>query len=182
MLTELTQAQVVNGAVPISALCSEAGRHRRIGLLRPVAPLVVAVALGPLFARSVATQGAGLAVELAGVAAGLVGGCAALSLMSVRHGEAGRPVTRTGWPFAAVWVAVFGARAAFCYGSAHWFPAQLARWGAAHQVPPGVITDGLIFMAIAMLATSTLGTLARAAALGRPASEDPEMRDARADP
>jgi hypothetical protein len=170
LITALTQAQVVNGVVPISAICGEVGRHRAITLLRPAAPLAVAVALGPLFVRSIATQGVGLAVELAGVAAGLVGGFAALSLMSVFRGEAGRAASRAGWPYAAVWIAVFGARAVFSYGCVHWFPGQLAQWRLAHHVPPGVLTDALIFMAEVMLVICPLGTVARAIALTYPAT------------
>ena len=58
-----------------------------------------------------------------------------------------------------------GARAAFSYGAVHWFPAQLAQWCTAHQVTGDAITNGLIFMAVAMIATRTLGLATRAATL-----------------
>jgi hypothetical protein len=57
------------------------------------------------------------------------------------------------------------ARAMFSIGATHWFPAQLAQWAAAHQVTGAAITDGLIFMAIAMVLVRTGGLAARAARL-----------------
>ncbi|HEV2634929.1 MAG TPA: hypothetical protein VGX23_07255 [Actinocrinis sp.] len=56
-----------------------------------------------------------------------------------------------------------GARAAFSYGATNWFPAQLGHWMAAHQAPAASITDGLIFMAVAVLLTRTIGMTAQAA-------------------
>jgi hypothetical protein len=38
-------------------------------------------------------------------------------------------------------------------------------WGSAHQVTADALTDSLVFMAIAMLVTRTLGIWARAASL-----------------
>jgi hypothetical protein len=60
---------------------------------------------------------------------------------------------------------VIGARAAFSYGAAHWFPAQLDQWCLVRHVTGDAITDGLIFMAVAMILTRTAGLAARAAAL-----------------
>lgn len=61
---------------------------------------------------------------------------------------------------------MIAARAAFSYGAVHWFPTQLVNWGIAHQVTVDALTDSLVFMAIAMLVTRTLGLAARAARLG----------------
>jgi hypothetical protein len=62
-----------------------------------------------------------------------------------------------------VWIVVVGARAAFSYGATNWFPTQLDQWAFAHQVTGSAITDGLIFMALAMVLvrTASLGTRAR---------------------
>ena len=65
---------------------------------------------------------------------------------------------------------VIGGRAAFSYGCSHWFPDQLVHWMIADQVPVAAITDALVFMAIAMLVTRTLGLWARAASLPAPAA------------
>jgi hypothetical protein len=129
---------------------------------------VVAGAIVPLFIDPVVTHGNGLAVELAGTAAGIVGGLAALALISVhRSPRSGKPVSRATWPYALLWTLVIGARAAFSYGATHWFPVQLAQWGMAHHVTGAAITNGLIFMAVAMLLTRTFGLGARAATLPR---------------
>jgi hypothetical protein len=55
---------------------------------------------------------------------------------------------------------VIGARAAFSYGAAHRFPAQLDQWCLARQLTGDAITDGLVFMAVAMILTCTRGTAA----------------------
>jgi len=168
MFSELVQAELVNGAVLAATLHSDLGTHRKIGPMRLLRPAAIAAAIVPLFIDPVVTRGAGLAVELAGIAAGMLGGLAALALTRVyRSPRTGRPASRATWPYALLWTLVIGARAAFSYGAAHWFPAQLGQWCLAHQVTGAAITDGLIFMAVAMLLTRTLGLAARAAALPR---------------
>jgi hypothetical protein len=168
MFTELTQAEIINGAVLVATLHGDLGGHRKIGPLRLLRPLLIAGSVVPLFVEPLVTHGAGLAVELAGTAAGLVGGLGALALMRVyRSPGTGKPVSAAGRPLALLWLLVIGARAAFSYGSSHWFSGQLATWCIAHQVSAAAITDGLIFMAVAMVLTRTVGLAARAAALPR---------------
>lgn len=168
MFSELTQAEIVNGAVLIATLHSDLGRHRKLSAMRLLRPALVAASVVPLFIDPLVTRGTGLAVELAAVAAGLLGGLLALALIRVyRSPETGKPVTHAVWGYALLWTVVIGARAAFSYGAAHWFPAQLAQWCHAHQVTGAAITNGLIFMAVIMLLTRTAGLAARAAALTR---------------
>jgi hypothetical protein len=84
--------------------------------------------------------------------------------MSVyRSPETGKAVTRAGFAYAGLWTAVIGARAAFSYGSVHWFGPQLGRWMANNSVTSSAITDALIFMAVGMLLTRviTIGLRAR---------------------
>ncbi len=166
MASELTQAMIVNGAVLVAVLESDLGPHRKIGKLRILRPPLAACAIVPLFVARPATHGTGLLVELLATALGFLGGLAALALMSVhRSPRTGGPVSRSGWPYALLWVTVVGARTAFSYGSAHWFPTQLASWCGRHDVSAAAITDGLILMAVAMLLTRTVGLAHRAAAL-----------------
>jgi hypothetical protein len=168
MFSELAQAEIVNGFVLIAVMHSDLGTHRKIGPVRLLTPAVVAGAIIPLFIDPVVTHGAGLAVELAGVAAGMLGGLAAIALTRVyRSPRTGKPVSRATWLYALLWTLVIGARAVFSYGAAHWFPVQLAQWCMTHHVTGAAITDGLIFMAVAMLLTRTLGLGARAATLSR---------------
>jgi hypothetical protein len=68
-----------------------------------------------------------------------------------------------------LWTAVIGARALFSYGALHWFRPQLGQWMAAHAVSGGAITDGLIFMAVAMVLARTIGLAARSRHLLAPA-------------
>ena len=170
MFTELTQAELINVLVLAATLHSDLGTHRKIGPMRILRPALTAGAIVPLFLTSVVTHGTGLALELAGIAAGLLGGLAALALTRVyRSPQTGKPVSHATWPYALLWITVIGARAAFSYGSFHWFPSQLEHWCIAHQVTGAAITDGLIFMAVAMLLVRTLGLAARAASLSRTA-------------
>jgi len=172
MFSTLTQAEIVNGAVLLATLHSDLGTHRKIGPLRLLRPALVAASVVPLFIDPLVTRGTGLAVELAGAAAGLLGGLLALALTRVYRSPAtGRPVTHATWGYALLWIVVIGARTAFSYGSAHWFPTQLAQWCQSHQVTGAAITNGLIFMAVAMLLARTAGLAARAAALPRIARE-----------
>ena len=60
---------------------------------------------------------------------------------------------------------VIGARAAFSYGAGHWFQTPLVSWAIANQVTVAAITDGLIFMAIAMVLVRTVGLGVRASRL-----------------
>ena len=82
-----------------------------------------------------------------------------------RSERTGGPVSRAGWPYAAFWTVIVGARAAFSWGVAHWFTGSIVAWCIANQVSQAAITDGLIFMAIAMVIVRTAGLGARAARL-----------------
>ena len=59
----------------------------------------------------------------------------------------------------------------------HWFTAPLVSWGIAHQVSVAALTDGLIFMAIAMILVRTITLGVRASGLPARALEP---RDAEA--
>lgn len=172
MFSELAQAEIINGAVLAATLHSDLGRHRKIGPMRLLRPLTIAAGIVPLFIDPIVTHGNGLAVELAGTAAGLLGGLIAVSLMKVyRSPKTGKAVSSATWGYAALWTLIIGARAAFSYGSSHWFSAPLTHWCITNQVTGDAITNALIFMAITMMLTRTLGLAARAATL-------PKIQDA----
>jgi hypothetical protein len=166
MLSELTEAMIVNGVVLATVLATDLGRARKLGPMRLLRPMIAAAAIIPLFVSRPVLHGNGLAVEIAGVAAGVLGGLAAAALMRVYRSPAtGAPVSRAGWPYAIFWTVVIGARAAFSYGAAHWFTAPIVAWCIAHQVPEAAIVDGLIFMAVVMILARTGGLAVRAARL-----------------
>ena len=170
MLSELTEAMIVNGVVLATVLATDLGPARKIGPMRLLRPLIAAAVIVPLFVYRPVTHGTGLVVEVAGILAGLLGGLAAAALMGVyRSPENGRPVSRAGAPYAILWIVVIGARAAFSYGAAHWFTGDLVAWAVVHQVSAAAITDGLIFMAIAMVLVRTAGLGFRASRLPAPA-------------
>ena len=149
MLSTLTEAMIVNGVVLATVLATDLGPARKIGPMRLLRPVIAAAAIVPLFLYRPVTHGTGLVVEIAGVIAGLLGGLAASA----------------GAPYAILWIVIIGARAAFSYGSVSWFKASLASWAAANQVTAAAITDGLIFMALAMVLVRTAGLGIRASRL-----------------
>jgi hypothetical protein len=165
-MSPLTEAMIINGVVLVSVLEGDLGPHRKIGRVRILRPLLTVALVIPLFIDRPVTHGNGLLIELAGIAAGLLGGLVVAALMRVyRSPRTGQPVSAAGFPYAIVWTVIVGARAAFSYGASNWFPAQLAQWAVTHQVTAAAITDGLIFMAITMVLVRTLGLYTRATRL-----------------
>jgi hypothetical protein len=162
-MSTLMAAEIVNAVVLAAVLEADLGSHRKITKFRILRPILTAAAIVLLFLEKVTTHGGGLAVELAGAAAGVAGGLVALGLMRVyRSGQAGRPASAAGWGYALLWTAIIGARAVFSYGSFHWFGSQLGHWMISSAVTAGAITDALIFMAVAMVATRATGLAVRA--------------------
>jgi len=163
MTSPLTEAMIVNGVVLATVLASDLGQARKIGPGRLLRPVIAAAVIIPLFIDSPVTHGNGLIVELAGVAAGVLGGLAAAALTRVyRSPTTGKPVSQAGWAYAAFWTVIVAARAAFSWGAAHWFTSSIVSWAIANQVSEAAITDGLIFMAIAMILIRTAGLGVRA--------------------
>jgi hypothetical protein len=166
VVSQLTEAMIVNGVVLATVLASDVGPARKIGRMRLLRPVIAAAVIIPIFLDHPATHGNGLAVEIAGIAAGVLGGLGAAALMRVyRSPVTGKPVSSAGWPYAIFWTAVIGARAAFSYGAAHWFTGSIVAWAIANQVSEAAITDGLIFMAVVMIIVRTAGLAARASRL-----------------
>src|ERR1700749_950500 len=73
----------------------QAAPARKISKIRLLRPVIAAAVIIPFFVDRPATRGTALAVEIAGVAAGLLCGLAASALMSVyRSPTTGKPVSR----------------------------------------------------------------------------------------
>jgi hypothetical protein len=179
MISQLTEAMIVNGVVLATVLASDLGPARKIGRMRLLRPVIAAAVIIPLFVSRPDTHGTGLAVEIAGVAAGLLGGLAAAALMRVhRNSATGTPASSAGWGYAAFWTLVVGARAAFSYGAAHWFTSSIVAWCITNQVSEAAITDGLIFMALTMIIVRTAGLRLRAARLPEAATTPPRPQHA----
>jgi hypothetical protein len=159
---------VVLGAV----LEADLGR-RKIGWFRLVRPLLTVILICPLFLESVPTNSHDVALQAAGIGAGVLLGLAAHLFVSVgygpvksRRGTRNRALSRAGSGYAAFWTVIYGGRLLFIYGTLHWFSVPLGQFMAARQLSAAGLTDALIFMAVAMaLARSALlGVRGRAAA------------------
>ncbi len=165
----MQSALIVDAVVLAAVLEADLGGHRKLTKFRLLRPLGLAAAIIPLYVTAVTTHGHGLTLEIALAIAGIVLGLLATSLMTIyRSPKTGKPVSRAGAAYTALWTVVIGARAAFSYGSTHWFGPQLGHWMARNAVTANAITDALIFMAVAMIVTRTIAMASRARHLPNP--------------
>jgi hypothetical protein len=159
----MESALIVDAVVLAAVLQADLGKQRKVDKFRLLRPVLVAAGIVPVFLEAVSTHGNGLILEVSLAVAGIILGLVAVSLMTIyRSPDTNKPVTRAGGAYATLWIIVIGVRAAFTYGSSHWFSSGLGHWMVRNDVTSKAIIDGLIFMAVAMVLTRTLGMARRA--------------------
>jgi hypothetical protein len=151
---------IVNLVVLAAVLQADLG-YRKITVRRLLRPVIIAVVVAAFYVKGASGSGNSLWLELAAVGAGILLGMVASALMRVSVNPDGSAYSRAGIPYAALWVAVVGARLWFAYGSNHEFSRQLGSWLRTEHVTSDVLVDSLVFLAIAMLLTRTAGLLVR---------------------
>lgn len=172
-----TNIVILQLAILSVVLESDLGR-RKIGWFRVARPIIAVAVIVPFFFTTLPTGGDDLALQGVGAAAGALLGAVSVCplLMAVvfepawrrRHFATARTpakraaVSRAGAGYAAIWIGVTVFRLGFAYGSEHWFPGQLGRFMAVHQVSPGALTNAFIFLAITMDLARSFGLWSRA--------------------
>src|SRR3984885_3850389 len=107
----MNSALIVDAVLLAAVLTADLGSRRKVGRLRLLRPLVIALAVIPLFLKAVVTSGNGFSLEIAATSAGVVLGLIAVKLLTVyRSPRTNQPVSRAGFAYAALWTTVIAGR------------------------------------------------------------------------
>jgi hypothetical protein len=116
-------------------------------------PLIVSMIAAAIFLKNPQMSGNGLALELVGLASGLILGAIGSHLLMriTRDPRTDKRSSITGPGYAAFWIVAIGARLLFTYGANHWYSQDLGHWMAANRITVDGLTDALILFAIGMV-------------------------------
>jgi hypothetical protein len=153
---------IINLVVLTVVLEADLGK-RKITWMRLARPVVVAGVIISFYLKGIAGTGNGLALELGLAALGVLLGLAAGMIFSVFRDANGIRRSQAWAGYAALWIAVIGARIGFAYATSH--SRSLQVWLGTHHITAPMLTDALIFMAAGMLLTRTFTLLARSSTL-----------------
>lgn len=135
---------------------------------RFVIPLVIAVLVGGGYLRGMPTAGNDLALEAAGLVAGVALGVLAARLTTAGRNAQGQVTMTAGAPYALLWILVIGGRTLFAYGAAHWFPHAIAQFSIDHRISGSAAwTAMFVLMALTMLITRIVLGAVQAASVPR---------------
>jgi hypothetical protein len=179
---DFSKVVILQLAVLVVVLESDLGR-KKIGWFRVARPVIVAVAIVPIYLKSLPTTGNNLVLEGVGAALGIGLGlfCVSPFFMGFeydpsfrnwwakRRGEPGKPaaVTTAGGRYAGIWIAASVARLAFSWLSVHAFPHALGVFLRKHQIEGDALTDAIIFWPVGMDVFRSVGLMIRGTAAYR---------------
>jgi hypothetical protein len=128
---------------------------------RLLLPVAIVAGIGARYLIAMPAGNTAHLLELAGLAAGLLFGLAAVALVRVSRDADGRLVTVSGWSYAAVWTLALALRLGFAYGSTHWFTRSLASFSVAHHVPAAAYGTAFVIMVLTMIVVRTVAVVLR---------------------
>jgi hypothetical protein len=117
-------------------------------------PVLAVGAAAVMFLHSVPAGGSDLALEAAGVAAGVAMGAVGGLATRLRLGADGRPLGRAGVLAASMWIGGVGARLAFAVADGNGAGPAIARFSIAHHITGSAAwVAALVMMALADVLT-----------------------------
>jgi hypothetical protein len=149
-------------------------RHPSIDRL--LIPVLIVGGIGFKYLKNLPAGTTPHLLELAGLAAGILFGLAAIPLFRVaKDPENGRLVTRAAAAYPALWLTALAMRLVFAYGSSHWFHSDIASFSITNHVPQNTYAAAFVLMVLTMIVIRTAAVLVR----GHQAGADLRLADSR---
>jgi hypothetical protein len=151
-------------------------RERRLDARSLLLPAVLVGLAASYFLRSIPVAGNDLALELGGVALGVLLGGLGGAFTHVRRGPDGVALARAGWVSAGLWVAAMGGRLAFAVAADHGFGPQIASLSRSWQITSASAwVAALVLMALADVGTRLVILYARGRRISQAPAPQPRV-------